>query len=305
MKPVTRPNYMRMPRWAQPWSESFQKKVQPWLQRHKRALSWGTTLLALAAMTHVLASHGGWASLSHVHVVHPGWLACTVALVPLNFALEVAKWRRLKLVHLAHTPKHLHTWRASWHEVLKGQAWSVLGPSRVVDGVGRVAHMGSPEHAKEAAKAFGVGGLSQGMVTYAMGVPALWMLGQPSWSLALGTTVVAALVWTGSRRSWREALAWSASRYAVFASQYLACLVAMGALALQDAWSEGFPRIAGVWCVTTSVPWPTELGLRELAATWAFDDDIPAVVAATFVVWLCNRAVPATLGLLIPRAHGG
>ena len=34
-------------------------------------------------------------------------------------------------------------------------------------------------------------------------------------------------------------------------------------------------------------------------------DHIPAVVAATFVVWLCNRAVPATLGLLIPRAHGG
>ena len=305
MKPVTRPNYMRMPRWAQPWSESFQKKVQPWLHRHKRTLSWGTTLLALAAMTHVLASHGGWASLSQVHVVHPGWLACTVALVPLNFALEVAKWRRLKLVHLAHAPKHLHTWRASWHEVLKGQAWSVLGPSRVVDGVGRVAHMGSPEHAKEAAKAFGVGALSQGMVTYAMGVPALWMLGQPSWSLALGTAVVAALVWTGSRPAWREALAWSTSRYAVFASQYLACLVAMGTLALQDAWSEGFPRIAGVWCVTTSVPWPTELGLRELAATWAFDDHIPAVVAGTFVVWLCNRAVPATLGLLIPRAHGG
>ena len=48
--------------------------------------------------------------------------------------------------------------------------------------------------------------------------------------------------------------------------------------------------------MTTSVPWPTELGLRELAATWAFDDHIPAVVAATFVVWLCNRAVPATLG---------
>ena len=36
----------------------------------------------------------------------------------------------------------------------------------------------------------------------------------------------------------------------------------------------------------------------------AFDDHIPAVVAATFVVWLCNRAVPATLGLLIPSAHG-
>ena len=104
--------------------------------------------------------------------------------------------------------------------------------------------------------------------------------------------------------TWREALTWSSSRYAVFASQYLACLVAMGALSTQDAWSHGFPRIAGVWCVTTSVPWPTELGLRELAATWAFDDHIPAVVAATFVVWLCNRAVPATLGLLIPRAHG-
>ena len=47
----------------------------------------------------------------------------------------------------------------------------------MVDGVGRVAHMGAPEHAKEAAKAFGVGALSQGLVTYAMGVPALWMLG--------------------------------------------------------------------------------------------------------------------------------
>lgn len=305
MKPVTRPNYMRMPRWAQPWFESFHEKVQPWLHRHKRSLSWGTTLLALAAMTQVLASHGGWDSLSEVHMVHPKWLMGAMALVPLNFTLEVAKWRRLKLVHLAHAPKHVHTWRSAWHEVLKGQTWSVLGPSRMVDGVGRVAHMGATEHAKGAAQAFGVGALSQGLVTYTMGVPALWMLGQPGWSLALGAAVGAALMWTRSRPAWRESLAWSAMRYMVFASQYVACLVAVGALATQDAWSQGFPRIAGVWCVTTSVPWPTELGLRELAATWAFDDHIPAVVAGTFVVWLCNRAVPATLGLLIPRAHVG
>ena len=291
MKPVTRPNYI------------FRQKIQPWLQRHKRALSWGTTLLALVAMTHVLASHGGWASLSQVHVGHPGLLACTAALVPLNFALEVAKWRRLKLDHLGQAQEHLHTWRAAWHEVLKGQTWSVLGPSRMVDGVGRVAHMGAPAHAREAAKAFGVGALSQGLVTYAMGVPALWMLGKPTWAMALGTAVAVALAWTGFKPAWRESLAWSAMRYVVFASQYLACLVAMGALSTQGVCSQGFPRIAGVWCVTTSVPWPTELGLRELAATWAFDDHIPAVVSATFVVWLCNRAVPATLGLLIPRTH--
>ena len=304
MKPVTRPNYMKMPRWAQPWYESFRVNVQPWLHRHKRTLSWSTTALALAGITHVLASHGGWPSLSQVHVVHHGWLTCTVALIPLNFALEVAKWRGLKLAHLAHAPGHVHTWRAAWHEVLKGQTWSVLGPSRLVDGVGRVAHMGAPDHAKEAARAFGVGALSQGMVTYTMGVPALWLLEESSWSIILGLVVGTALMWTGSWPTWRASFAWSAMRYAVFASQYLACLVGMGALAAEDAWADGFPRIAGVWCVTTSVPWPTELGLRELAATWAFDDHIPAVVAATFVVWLCNRAVPATLGLLIPRAHG-
>ena len=112
-------------------------------------------------------------------------------------------------------PKHLHTWRASWNEVLKGQTWSVLGPSRMVDGVGRVAHMGAPEHAKEAAKAFGVGALSQGLVTYAMGVPALWMLGKPTWALALGAAVAVALLWTGMKPTWREALTWSASRYVV------------------------------------------------------------------------------------------
>ena len=151
-------------------------------------------------MTHVLASHGGWASLSQVHVVHPAWLAYTAALVPLNFTLEVAKWRRLKLAHIAHAPGRLHTWRASWNEVLKGQTWSVLGPARMVDGVGRVAHMGAPEHAKEAAKAFGVGALSQGLVTYAMGVPALWMLGESTWALGLGATVAIALLWKGTKR---------------------------------------------------------------------------------------------------------
>ena len=295
MHPSFRPNYIAFSLWMQ----SGCHKASAWGQKHKRALSLPTSGLALLLVGAALKQHGGWAALSEVRVQQVSCLALAVAMWPLNLGLEVAKWRRLKSAQL---PEQLlsrtsTSWRAAFHEVLRGQTWAFLAPFRMADGLGRIRAMAQAHRGWDAAKAFGLGALCQGWATFAMGVPALAMLGWPGSAAALGLVVLAGGAWLTRDASNLAILLLSVLRYGVFASQYLLCLVAFGATHLNDMWSEGFPRVAGVWCVVSAIPWPAELGVREAAATWVFDSQIPAVVAGTFVVWVLNRCLPALVGI--------
>jgi hypothetical protein len=283
------------------WKEASKpmlKKASAWVREHRVALSWTTSLTAVAAVAAVLSAHGGWSVLAQTQLVVPWAVWAVLALWPVNMGLEVAKWHRLSSAGGA------RPWREAWREVLAGQTWALLGPFRLADGAGRLA-ASRADHLRsvEGAKAYGWGAAAQGWATWAWAIPALAMWGWHS-AAALTCLVVggaAAVLLRGGAGG--VVLALSLSRYAVFAAQYLLCLVGWGALAPDTAWVEGFPRIAAVWCATSSIPWPAELGVREAAALWAFDENLPSVVVATFVLWAINRVSSAAVGafFLVPK----
>jgi hypothetical protein len=267
------------------------EKASSWVREHRTALSWATTFVAVAAVGAVMHSHGGWAAWSQTRLAVPWHIGAAVALWPVNLALEVAKWRKLSGFG---SPR---SWSEAWKEVLAGQTWALLGPFRLADGAGRiVASRAKHLSAVAGAKAFARGAAAQGWATWAWAVVALVVWGNHAASVALGAAVAISgllLARAGARPS---VLALSALRYAVFALQYLLCLTGWGALTTDNMWTEGFPRVASVWCAVSTLPWPAELGVREAVAAWAFDDQLPNVVVATFVLWTINRVGSAALG---------
>ena len=91
----------------------------------------------------------------------------------------------------------------------------------------------------------------------------------------------------------------SLMRYAVFALQYLLFLTAFGAI----SWA---PMVGGRMSSHRSgvvrrrhLALARRAGREEAAAAWAFDDHLPAVVAATFGLWLLNRGGSAPVGALV------
>ena len=271
-----------------------------WMKRHRRALTGWTTAAGVGVLAWQVRSHGGWEALPAVAVTRPSaaWLA--VALWPLNLGLEALKWRLLKARHLDGDTG----WRTAVREVLVGQTWALLGPFRLADGAGRWAAMAPETRPKAVALAFGWGAAAQGWATWTFACVALMVWGWPG-AAALGLAVCgAAGVWMARRGASGAVLAASGLRYAVFALQYIACLVAVNVVPWEQAWAEAFPRVAAVWCALHSIPWPVELGMREAAATLVFDQNLPAVVVATFGVWLLNRAGSAAVGAAVgARMH--
>lgn len=269
------------------------KKASSWVREHRRMLSGTTSLVAVVAVGWVLSAHGGWHALVHTKVTFPWHLVAVLALWPLNLGLEVAKWRRLSAA------VGLRPWREAWKEVLAGQTWGLLGPFRLADGLGRMAASRSQRiRSLHGAQAFAWGAAAQGWATWFYAVPALVMW---RWHVAASILILVLAVsgYALLRRGagWRI-LALSLARYFVFATQYVLCLTGWGALPQAEVWTHGFPNVAAVWCATSAIPWPAELGVREAAAVWAFDDRLPNVVVATFFLWLINRVGSALLGAL-------
>lgn len=274
------------------------EKASAWVREHRATLSWATTCASVAAVIAVLVSHGGWEAMAQTRVAVPWHLGAVLALWPVNLALEVAKWRTL-----SRNGSSRH-WVEAWREVLAGQTWALLGPFRLADGAGRlVASRANHLSAAAGAKAFARGAAAQGWATWAWAVPALVVWGNHAAAAALGLAAAVSSLVLVRAGAGPAVLALSALRYAVFALQYLLCLTGWGALTTDLMWTEGFPRIAAVWCAVSTLPWPAELGVREAAATWVFDDQLPDVVVATFVLWVINRVGSAALGgfFLTPR----
>ena len=247
-------------------------------------------MVSAFALVWLLSQHS-WPSWRLTPTTHAWMLGVAAVLLPINLGLEMAKWRSLT------SESEKRPWMDVGREVMVGQTWAFLGPLRVTDGAGRMS-VATHDNARgwKGAKRFGFGALAQGWATWCWAIPAAWLWNLPMVSVALSAMVVAAAMAMGRTKSHRHVMILSLVRYGVFALQYLCCLLAFGALTFENAWGVGFPRISAVWCAISIFPWPAELGVREAVAAWAFDANLPSVVAATFVVWLLNRAVPALGG---------
>ena len=277
------------------------KKASSWVREHRKSLSLFTSVAALFALTWVLSQHGGWGALTKARLQHPWLVAVAVALWPMNLGLETWKWRVLssKVVQRRGDVAQMRGWRSVWREVMGGQTWATVGPLRWADGLGRLALASEAGlKGKQGAMAFAKGAVAQGWATWCWAIPALFAWDWPM----LGAMAILG-VGAGGLLLIQNAppvvMGLSLVRYAVFALQYLLFLTAFGAISWGEWWTDACPRIAAVWCAVGSLPWPAELGVREAAAAWAFDDHLPAVVAATFGLWLLNRGGSALVGALV------
>lgn len=265
------------------------RKASSTLGEHRRSLSLATSVAGLAGLAWVMAQHGGWHAWQQVGLASPWALALAVALWPANMGLEVAKWSILKAHHVPTTGN-----ASPWREVLVGQTAALLAPTRLADGAGRL--MAWQTDQRHGAVAFGWGAAAQGWATWTMAVPALVIAGLPWPAVALGVACALAARLSFRTHAHRTVAGLSLMRFAVFALQCLACLVAFGALMPGDALVDGYPRIAAMWCALASIPWPVELGAREWMATLAFDERLPSVVMGMLALWLINRAFSAFAG---------
>ena len=288
--------YVSLGHTLHPWYE----KASAWVVENRRNLSWLTTAFALIALMWLLSSRGGWMTLFQATIENKLFLLLAVLLWPINLGMEAWKWQRLSsnvLVELdAKTP--YRSWIDIWKEVLVGQTWALLGPFRLADGAGRIsATSDSRLKGAAGAKAFAIGAACQGWITWWWAVLALAIAGKPLAAVILGLGMTMISIWASTYFSLFLGLL-CGGRYITFACQYLLMLSAWGVLSPTDWMTEGFPKIAALWCAVGSIPWPAELGVREAAAAWMFDGNLPGVIAATFALWILNRAGPAALGLI-------
>lgn len=264
---------------------------------NRRLLSIGISLLALGWVAWEVWRHEVWA----VEWPEPRWaeVGGVLALMPVNWGVEVAKWRFLNR-GLA--------WGTAVREVLIGAGWAFVTPNRIGEVAGRVAAAPADRRAS-AARAFATSGAAQLFVTVAAGGVALE--GRWGWAAGLAAGLGAFLLWSPrvpKRFGWADAepmsvgarlgtLGLSAARYAVFSGQFVLAFAAMG---LAVPWRS----VALIFLGNTAVPSAAlgELGVREavtLAVLRPEGGAVGAAVVAAFLIWGVNLAVPAAVGAVL------
>jgi hypothetical protein len=254
------------------------------------------------------------------------WLLVAAVLMPLNWALEAAKWRYLL------APSCRLPFGQAWRAVFCGLALSLFTPQRVGEYLGRV--LGVPAgHNWPAVLAMAVGNFAQLLALLSFGLAgAALLLGDyldhsKGWGAAAAALLLGLYLlffnlrrlpgWLRQlplpRRAWRlllmlrqyrggqlaRAWGWSVARYATYSFQYYALAMFFGIVAPPVL---AFAAIASLFLVQTSLPLPPLMGLlaRGEAALllWGrFSDQPLSILAATYGLFILNLCLPALLGL--------
>jgi hypothetical protein len=259
-----------------------------------------------------------------------GWAGLALLLMPLNLALETAKWRvPLRRAWVG------GSFVRAWQAVFAGVTTGLFTPNRVGEYGGRLLFVPAAQRWAAAAYTW-TGRLAQMLATLLTGALGLAWVGQgpglqvpaglglgPQGLAGLGlllALLAGAALWWGLPRLWlsrrwqrlRTAWAqlsppvlvamtgWALGRYLVFATQYVLLLQALGAC---DSWSLAFGLVSLVFWVKSLIPALTlsELGIREsvaLAVMVPYGLPAAPVLAATLLLFAVNLLLPAALGLL-------
>ncbi|TXB63089.1 hypothetical protein FRY97_10535 [Phaeodactylibacter luteus] len=289
-----------------------------WYQLKQKgdALPWFETLLSSC-------SAGRWP-----------WLMLAVVLMPVNWGLEVAKWRWFLRPFYA-----VGLWQA-WKGVLAGISLSLFTPNRVGDYGGRLLAVPAPYN-WAALFATAMGNLAQLMALFGGGlVGGLFFLGgtgklgaaflESLWlgggllllalsivyfSLPRWLPLIAALKWRAVQRLWHHlkaaeqlsagqmgiGLALSVARYLAYVVQYYALLQFIGVALPAGA---GLGGIAALYLLQTFVPLPPvgallARGEAALLIWEGYTDNELGVLLATFGLFILNLCLPALLGMVI------
>jgi hypothetical protein len=264
---------------------------------------------------------------------HLKYLALAFLLMPLNWLLEIAKWRML-----------LHTsWKIGWSAatrfVLAGISVSLATPNRVGEYGGRLL-LAPSEQAANIVFSSIVGSFCQWVAFIVCGWPALiyWWGNLMKWSavlkllLALSVPLVLllglwimplisrntnVLQWLHQLKWWRwlrrkaillrqlkAKVFWQASllallRFWVYTYQYLLLLWFFNVNL--DFWT-GVSGVFGIYLIQAGIPLPPGLGVitrSEIALLiWQANAVVPlAVVSATFNLYIINLVLPSLLGV--------
>lgn len=262
------------------------------------------------------------------------WLGIASALMPLNWHLEVLKWRNF--LPRERRPPVAHSWKA----ILGGIAWSFLTPNRSGEYAGRVLSAGKQER-WNAVYAAVAGAYCQFLVLTGLGIPAFALFGayrgNAEWQgwrgfIGMGLVLLAFLLAAGlfiqpilgflirkarnpfwrkwlakaeplrafTRRQLTAGLALATLRYLVYMFQYVAMLRFSG-IVLDPG--KAFAGVGTIYLVQTGLPLPPALGFLargEIALlvwqTWPVN--AVQVLVATYGLFVINLALPALVGVL-------
>ncbi|OON67144.1 hypothetical protein B0919_19895 [Hymenobacter sp. CRA2] len=304
--------------------------MRPWVVLGKVAVTLLTLALLWQSVVADAATAAAWRGLITDAERTPALLA--LLLVPVNWALEAAKWWRLA--------RHLEpvSFGRSFRAVLTGLTLGFVTPNRVGDYAGRLLEL--KNRRPEALGAVFLGRYCQLVITLLAGSAGVLYfvtryLGPqyPLVAAGLGLTAVlgnlllllplyrsryllaAVLQWRPLRRFQRytanlphypasvltQVLLLSGLRYGVFTAQFGLLLWAYGAHAPLGA---ALAAIAGTFLLKSLVPSLnalTDVGARELSATHLFGLlglPVLPVLSASLSLWVLNIALPSAAGLL-------
>jgi len=259
------------------------------------------------------------------------WLMGTLALMPLNWFAEAAKWRpfikRYEPI----------SWRKSFFAVMTGVTFALFTPNRVGEYAGRLLFVRRENHWK-ALMANVLGSFAQLIILLSMGLlGGLWFVlnvsGASAWALPAFVLAILAIgllyaaffniktllpllkripyirrmknmlrdaevLAQAERKTLAAVLGWSAFRYSVYVTQYFFLLQFFH---IQTGITAGYAGIATIFLLQTIIPLPAvaALLLRGNLAIfiWSnFSSDEAGILAATFLLWIINLILPALLG---------
>lgn len=257
-------------------------------------------------------------------------LTVLILLVPLNWALESAKWQ-----HLAQKAVRI-SFQEAFRSTLTGLAVGVAVPAQLGDTIGRITSLRS----KSRLRTLGAALVSNGIQFYVsiLGGAACWFwrggtLGfsrELSWAISgLLVAILAGGVALGLFRqtllNWRSKYPWAAklkknlavvrrysglelstalgigmARYLVFVAQFTLILVL---IELPISVLDTVSCVGLIFLVKTLLPAINaigDLGLREFTALYVFAPYHLAsekIMAATFLIWFINILAPLLVGI--------
>jgi hypothetical protein len=260
-----------------------------------------------------------------------GWLALCVVLAPINWTLEVVKWKKLI------APFQQISWQKASQSILAGIALGVLTPGRLGEYGGRLLHS-SEGHRSSTLYANFVGSLSQNIPVFVFGALGVsWYFTRFYFANAFVANALACILLLMSvfmtllyvqhqaLAQWLVGFKWfhefarvqgevaygantlhqvillSLLRYLIFATQYLSLLFLFG-MPLNVL--EGWMGIFVIFVFQTGLPLPPLLGVvarTQLSViVWSvFSTDQLTMLVVPMILYTINLVVPSLAGGLV------
>ncbi len=275
--------------------------------------------------------------LQHLNTSNGAWLIIVFALMPVNWILEISKWRLITRSFMN------ESWLNSTQIVMAGVAVGVITPSRIGEYGGRFYMVEASARWKSLSATF-LTSLAQNIVTILFGLfGIIYIINQNRevyTSIYFSVLIPALLIfftltliyWNPlklsriisyvnrfylnnlfrfekhvefcknvSRLNLLKVLVVSAVRYKVYAFQYLLLLYFFG---IDIGMVHSLCIIAVIWLIQTGIPLPPLLGIigRGEIAVWMwsqYTENTLGILAVTFLLWMINLIAPALTGWLV------